>query len=90
MWNYDETGIQAGKLFRTRVLARRGFNAVSSIILKSLEWLTINCVVNDRKGFLLHFFIFIGERLRDDYIKFYKPCTCMTMPKKNMDDYFLI
>ncbi len=63
-------------------MARRRSNAISSIIPKSLEWLTINCVVNDRKGVLLRFYIFKGERLRDDYIKFYKPSTCMATQKK--------
>jgi len=70
-------------------LARRGSNVVSSIIPKSLEWLTINCVVNDRKGVLFCFYIFRGEKLKDDYIKFYDPGTCMAMQKKKWMIIFL-
>jgi hypothetical protein len=34
-------------------------------------------------GVLLGFYIFKGERQKDDYIRFYKPYTYMVMLKKN-------
>ncbi len=51
-------------------------------ILKSQEWLTINCVVNVACVALLAFYIFRGSRMCEDYIFFCKPKTCMAMQKK--------
>jgi len=34
------------------------------------------------EGVLPGFYIFKSEKLKDDYIKFYKPGTCMAMKKK--------
>jgi len=48
---------------------------------KSWEGLTINCVINVVKIVMPSFYIFGGERLRDDYIKLYKLGTCMAMQK---------
>jgi hypothetical protein len=79
IWNCDETWIQVGKQFGTRVLARRGSNVIYITIPKSQKWLIVNCVVNDDGGILLGFYIFRGERLRDDYIRLCKPNTCMAM-----------
>jgi hypothetical protein len=41
-----------------------------------------NCAMNVVGFIILRFYIFIGERLWDDYIKFYKPRTCMAMQEK--------
>jgi len=38
---------------------------------------------------LLKFYIFNGKRLWDDYVKFYKPRTCMIMQKKTWMISFL-
>jgi hypothetical protein len=72
------------------VLARRGSNVVYSTIPKSREWLTINCVVNVEGGVLPRFYIFKGERLQDDYIKFCKLGTCMAMQNKVSMTSFLL
>jgi len=61
-----------------------------NIILKSKEWLTINCVVNATRTTLPRFYIFRKERICDDYIQLYKPRTCMAMLSKAwMTTYFL-
>jgi hypothetical protein len=41
-------------------------------------------------GVIFHFYVFKGEKLKDDYIKLCKPNTCITMQKKNMDGYFFV
>ncbi len=71
-------------------MARRGSNVVYSTIPKYWECLIVNNAINVVGGVLHGFYMFRGERLRDDYIKFYKLSTCMAMQKKNMDDYLPI
>jgi hypothetical protein len=78
----DETRIQASRQFGARILARRGSNVVCSTIPKSQEWLIVNNAINVVGGVLHGFYMFRSERLRDDYIKFYKLSTCMAMQKK--------
>jgi hypothetical protein len=63
-------------------LPRRGFNADYNTIPKSWEWLIVNCAVNAARGVLPSFYIFKGERLKDDYIRFCKLGTCMAMQKR--------
>ncbi len=78
VWNSYEIGIiQVSKQARTRVLAQRWSNVVYNIITKSWEWLIINCVLNVTRFALLSFYIFMGEKLQDDYIKFCKLGICM-------------
>jgi len=89
VWNLDETWIQAGKHFGARVLVKRGSKTVYSTIPKSQEWLTIKFEVDVVGGVLLGFYIFKGERLRDDFIKLYKPWTCMVMQKRAWMTSFL-
>jgi hypothetical protein len=62
-------------------LARRTCNANYNIIPKFWEWLTINNEINATKGVLLGFYIFRGEKLRDDYIRLSKLGICMAMQK---------
>jgi hypothetical protein len=62
-------------------LARRGS--------KSWERLTINYAINVVKIVMPSFYIFRGERLRDDYIKFYKLGACMAMQKRTWMTAFL-
>jgi hypothetical protein len=64
-------------------MVKKRSNVVYNTIPKSWEWLTINCVVNVARGVLLGFYIFKGEKLQDDYIKFCKLGTCMAMQKKH-------
>ncbi len=82
IWNSSETRIHASTQSRARVLAKKGSNTVYSTIPKFQEWLTMNYAINAARGVLFSFNIFRSKRLRDDYIKFYKPSTCMAMQKK--------
>jgi hypothetical protein len=63
-------------------LARRRSNVVYNTIPKSREWLIVNYASNVAKGILLGFYIFKGEKLRDDHIRLCKPNTYMAMQKK--------
>jgi hypothetical protein len=40
------------------------------------------CVVNATKGSLPRFYIFMGERIKDEYIKHCKAKTCMGMQRE--------
>jgi hypothetical protein len=65
-----------------RVLVKKGSHQVYNTISKSMEWLTMNCVVNATKGSLPRFYIFMGERIKDEYIKHCKARTCMGMQRE--------
>jgi hypothetical protein len=69
IWNCDETSIEVGRQFGTQVFAKKGSQQVYSTILKSREWMTINCVINAVGGVPPNFYIFKGERIRKDYIQ---------------------
>jgi len=45
--------------------------------------MTINYVINVVGSFPPRFFIFKGERIKDDYIIDYMPWICMAMQKKH-------
>jgi len=79
---FDETCIQVGRQSKAKLLARRGSNVVYNIIPKSWEWLIINCAINVTSVILLRLYIFIGERLRNDYIKLCKLRRCMVVQKE--------
>jgi hypothetical protein len=49
----------------------------------------MNCVVNVTKGLIPRFYIFRGERTKDDYIKHYKFGTCMAIQTKTWMTSFL-
>jgi hypothetical protein len=55
------------------MLAKKGSQQVYNIIPKSREWMTANCAVNATRGILLGFYIFKGERIKEDYIQQWKP-----------------
>jgi hypothetical protein len=63
-------------------LAKKKSNVIYSTIPKYQEWLTVNCAINAIGGVLFSFYIFRGERLRDDYVRFCKPDICMAMQKR--------
>jgi hypothetical protein len=46
-------------------------------------------VINATKGVLFGFYIFRGERVKDDYTRLCKPSTCMAMQKKTWMTTFL-
>jgi hypothetical protein len=54
-------------------LTRRGSNKAYNTIPRSKEWLMVNCVVNVTRNYLLGFYIFKSEWIRDNYIKM---CKC--------------
>jgi hypothetical protein len=62
---------------------------VYNTILKSRDWLMVNCVVNAIGTSLPRFYIFRGKRIRDDYIQHYKPITYMVMQLKTWMITFL-
>jgi len=62
---------------------------VYNIIPKCREWLTINYVVNVIGGSILGPHIFLGEKIRDDYIMHYKLGTCMVVQTKAWMTRFL-
>ncbi|XP_059077123.1 uncharacterized protein LOC131876246 [Cryptomeria japonica] len=68
LWNYDETGIQAGKNGAMGVLDRRGSMSVSYIIPKKLEWNTILCCVNSLGKSIPGFYLFKGKPQLQNYI----------------------
>jgi len=72
-------GIQVGQQSKARMLTKRGSQQIYNIILKSQKWLTVNVVVNVVRGFLFRFYIFGGERIKDNYIKDCKLGTCIVM-----------
>ncbi len=63
------------------MLAKRGSQQVYNTIPKSREWMIVNCVINVIGGVLLGFYIFKGERIKEDYIQQYKLGSCMAMQK---------
>jgi len=90
VWNLNKTSIQVGRQLRAWVLAKRGSNQIYNIIPKFQQWLIINYVVNVTNGIMLGFYIFKGEKLKNDSIKFYKTNTCMAHNTKKMDDMFYV
>jgi hypothetical protein len=89
IWNFDEIQIQIGRQSRARVLTKKCSHQVYSTIPKSKEWLTINFAMNALEGLILRFYIFQGERIKDDYIKYYKFGTCMAVQTKAWMTSFL-
>jgi hypothetical protein len=82
IWNSNEMRIQARHQLVARVLVKKGSHQVYNTISKSMEWLTMICVVNGTKGSLPRFYIFMGERIKDEYIKHCKAKTCMGMQRE--------
>jgi hypothetical protein len=78
-----------GKQVGAMIMARRMSHIIYNIILKSHEWLTMNCVMNVTRMILLGFYIFRGDMMRDDYIKQCKSGTCMAMLAKTWMTTFL-
>jgi len=72
-------GIQVGQQSKVRMLAKRSSQQIYNIIPKSQKWLTLNVVVNIVGGFLSRFYIFVGERIKDNYIKDCKLRTCIVV-----------
>jgi hypothetical protein len=60
-----------------KVVAKRGSQQVYNTILKSKDWLIINYIINVKAGFLLGFYIFKGERIKENYIKHCNARSCM-------------
>ncbi len=69
IWNCDETRIQASRQSNIGVLAKKGSQQVYNIIPKSKEWMIVNCAVNTTRSVFPSFYIFKGERIKEDYIQ---------------------
>ena len=88
IWNYDESGAQAGRNDGGQVLAKTGVRSVHSIIPKEREWLSVLVCVNAAGFHLPNFYIFKGKFLQRDYIKQCKDNASMAMqPKAWMTGY---
>ncbi len=70
-------------------MARKTSNAIYNTIPKFWEWLIVNNEINAIEGVLRRFYIFRGEKLRDDYIKLCKPSICMAIQKRTWMITFL-
>jgi hypothetical protein len=83
IWNCDESGAQAGRNGGgTLVFARKGSKLVHSIIPDQREWLSVLACVNATGGYIPHFYIFKGKRMRRNYIARYEPGATMAMQAK--------
>jgi hypothetical protein len=71
-------------------LAKQGLNQVYNNISKSLDWSTINYVVDATNIFEHAFYIFQSEWKHNGYINLCRPKTCMAMQKESMDDIFYL
>jgi hypothetical protein len=89
IWNYYEINFQTRWQSRVQMLAKIGSQQVYNTIPKSKEWLIITYAINDAWGFLLRFYIFKGERIKDNYIRNCKLGTCIHA-RKTMDDMFYV
>lgn len=88
--NLEKFRIRVGKQVKTRVLTIRGSHMVYNNIPKSQEWLIVNCEIKATWSILPRFYIFKEKILRNNYIKFCKSCTCMTMQIKAWMTSFLL
>jgi hypothetical protein len=61
IWSSNETNIQANQHFRAKILAQKGSHQVYSNISKSLDWFTINYVMDAINRFEHAFYIFQSE-----------------------------
>jgi hypothetical protein len=55
-----------------KVLARKGSHHVYRTIPKSREWFIVNCVVNVTEVSMLKYYVFRGERMKENYIRNFK------------------
>jgi hypothetical protein len=83
IWNCDEIGAQAGRNGGgTLVFAKKGAKSVYSIIPDQWEWLSVLSCVNAGGGYIPHFYIFRGKRMRRNYIARYELGATMAMQTK--------
>jgi hypothetical protein len=69
IWNCNEIGAQAGRNGGgTLVFTKKGAKSVYSIIPNQQEWLSELSCVNAGRGYIPHFYIFSGKRMRRNYI----------------------
>jgi len=90
IWSLNETNIQANQHFKAKILAQKGSHQVYSNISKSLDWFTINYVMDAINRFEHAFYIFQSEWKHNGYISLCRPKTCMAMQKQSMDDIFYL
>ena len=79
IWNYNESGVQAGRAGGAIVLARRGSRSVHSIEPDQKEHLSVLSCVNADGGCISNFYILKGCYFLQDYIANYEEGAVMGM-----------
>jgi hypothetical protein len=69
IWNYDESGVQAGRSGGATVLARTISKSVHSLEPNQREYLSILSCINADGVNIPNFYILKGTYFLDDYIK---------------------
>jgi hypothetical protein len=82
IWNCDESGAQAGRNGRGRVLVKTSVRNVHSFIPKEREWLSVLVCVNAAGYHIPSFYIFRGKSFQRDYIKHCEDNASMAMQPK--------
>ncbi|XP_059071395.1 MFS-type transporter clz9-like [Cryptomeria japonica] len=78
-WNCDETGVQAGRNYGMRVIAKLGQRCVPHLIYKSREWITILACVSACGFRIPGFYLFKYKRHIRNYITNLELGECMAV-----------
>ena len=79
IWNYDESGAQAGKTEGGQVWAQKGVRSVHKIAPNEREHITTLTCINAVGQYIPNFYIFKGKRIRANYIQHCENQAAMTM-----------
>ena len=60
VWNYDESGVQAGRNGGGIVIARKGSHRVQSLVPNQREWLSVLVCINAAGLAIPSFYVFKG------------------------------
>jgi hypothetical protein len=83
IWNCDESGAQAGRNGRGRILAKRGIRSMHTVTPDEREWLSILSCINASGSSIPNFYIFKGRSFRRNFIIRCEEEACsITMLKK--------
>ena len=89
IWNYDESGAQAGRNGGGQVWAKRGSRYVHIVVPNEHEWLTVLTYINVVGQSIPGFYIFKSKRIRRNYIIHYEDGATMAMQPKAWITQFL-
>ncbi|XP_059068723.1 MFS-type transporter clz9-like [Cryptomeria japonica] len=79
IWNFDETGVQAGRNCGMRVIAKLGQRCVPHLISKSKEWITVLACVSACGFSIPRFYLFKSKRHIRNYIANCELGACMAV-----------